>query len=110
MSLGKVTVWYMTEEERQAYIKKHPIVPTEKPKGTSLTDVTEMQVSKAKKRKKNGKRITDGIDTVKLNKMFRSGVRLRDIAKVFNISVYTVHNFIKEQRENDPDKWPIRKK
>lgn len=23
--MGKVTVWYMTEEERQAYIKKHPI-------------------------------------------------------------------------------------
>jgi len=108
--LSKVHVWYMTPEQLADYVKKHPIVPTEKPKGTSLTDVTEMQVSKAKKRKKNGKRITDGIDTVKLNKMFRSGVRLRDIAKVFNISVYTIHNYIKEQREIDPEKWPIRKK
>lgn len=24
---GKVEVWFMTEEERQAYIKKHPIRP-----------------------------------------------------------------------------------
>ncbi|PAE20518.1 hypothetical protein CHH80_10925 [Bacillus sp. 7504-2] len=33
---GEVKVWYMTEEELQAYIKKHPIKPTEKPKGTSF--------------------------------------------------------------------------
>lgn len=25
--IGKVEVWYMTEEERQAYIQKHPIRP-----------------------------------------------------------------------------------
>lgn len=25
--IGKVEVWYMTEEERQDYIKKHPIKP-----------------------------------------------------------------------------------
>ena len=34
--LGHVTKWTMTEEERLAYIKKHPIRPTEKPKGTSF--------------------------------------------------------------------------
>ncbi len=34
--IGEVTVWYMTEEERLAYIEKHPIKPTEKPKGTSF--------------------------------------------------------------------------
>lgn len=28
---GKVTTWYMSEEERLAYIEKHPIIPTEKP-------------------------------------------------------------------------------
>ncbi|TCJ05058.1 hypothetical protein [Cytobacillus praedii] len=27
--IGKVEVWYMTEEERQDYIKKHPIKPQE---------------------------------------------------------------------------------
>ncbi|MGG3662539.1 hypothetical protein [Bacillus gobiensis] len=29
---GKVKVWHMTEEQRQAYIAKHPIQPEEKPK------------------------------------------------------------------------------
>ncbi|MEM5591898.1 hypothetical protein AAHH67_09500 [Niallia circulans] len=31
---SKVKVWQMTEEERLAYIAKHPIVPTE-PKGAA---------------------------------------------------------------------------
>lgn len=30
--MNKVTVWYMTEEELQAYIRKHPIRPTKKVK------------------------------------------------------------------------------
>jgi hypothetical protein len=30
--LGKVHEWKMSEEERQAYIEKHPIKPIEKPK------------------------------------------------------------------------------
>lgn len=34
--LGEVKVWYMTEEERQAYIKKHPIIPMEKTKGAAF--------------------------------------------------------------------------
>lgn len=28
--MSKVTVWYMTEEERLSYIKKHPIIKTKK--------------------------------------------------------------------------------
>jgi hypothetical protein len=28
--MSKVTVWYMTEKERLAYIAKHPIKPTKK--------------------------------------------------------------------------------
>ncbi|MGG0718699.1 hypothetical protein ABE096_14040 [Robertmurraya massiliosenegalensis] len=36
MSVGKVEVWFMTEEERLAYIEKHPITPIKKPKGTSF--------------------------------------------------------------------------
>jgi hypothetical protein len=34
--MGQVTIWYMSEEERLAYIKKHPIKPTEKPKGAAF--------------------------------------------------------------------------
>lgn len=30
--MSQVTVWHMTEEERLAYIKKHPIKPTAKSK------------------------------------------------------------------------------
>jgi hypothetical protein len=30
--VGKVTTWFMTEEERIAYIKKYPIHKTDKPK------------------------------------------------------------------------------
>lgn len=33
--IGKVTVWYMTEEERLAYIEKHPIKNTQ-PAGSSF--------------------------------------------------------------------------
>jgi hypothetical protein len=29
---GEVKVWYLTEEQRQAYIAKNPIQPEEKPK------------------------------------------------------------------------------
>jgi hypothetical protein len=35
--MSKVTVWYMTEEERQAYIKKHPIVKTKKERPVNFT-------------------------------------------------------------------------
>ena len=37
--IGKVEVWYMTEEERQAYIKKHPIQAQERPKGSSFVSL-----------------------------------------------------------------------
>lgn len=33
----QVKVWFMTEEERQAYIKKHPIVNKSKPKGSNFS-------------------------------------------------------------------------
>lgn len=35
---GKVKVWYMSEEERLAYIEKYPIIPIEKPK-SAFTDI-----------------------------------------------------------------------
>jgi hypothetical protein len=34
--IGKVTAWKMAEEERLAYIKKHPIRPTKKPTGSTF--------------------------------------------------------------------------
>ena len=39
--LSKVTEWKMTEEERLAYIKKHPIKPTKKPKRSSTIDYVD---------------------------------------------------------------------
>lgn len=30
--VGKVITWHMTDEERLEYIKKHPIIRTDKPK------------------------------------------------------------------------------
>ncbi|MED4206567.1 hypothetical protein [Neobacillus mesonae] len=51
MSIGKVHVWYMTEEERLAYIEKHPICPIEQPKGTSYEEIHEMKNKKSKKPK-----------------------------------------------------------
>jgi hypothetical protein len=42
LPLGHVTVWYMTEEQRQAYIKKHPIRQTKREKpGTFERDVRD---------------------------------------------------------------------
>ncbi|GKU81238.1 hypothetical protein NCCP28_06340 [Niallia sp. NCCP-28] len=53
--IGKVTVWKMTEEERLAFIKKYPIVPTEPPKGSSLANIGER---KRKEASENGARRT----------------------------------------------------
>jgi len=36
---GEVKVWYMTEEERLAYIKKNPIVPVKRKKGSSYVNI-----------------------------------------------------------------------
>ncbi|MGG4200747.1 hypothetical protein [Peribacillus frigoritolerans] len=34
--MSEVKVWYMTEEERLAYIEKHPIVPSEEKPNKSI--------------------------------------------------------------------------
>lgn len=50
--ISKVEVWYMTEEERQAYIKKYPI-KEKKPKGSSFASLdVETQAKGKSKRKK----------------------------------------------------------
>lgn len=54
---GKVKVWYMTEEERLAFIEKHPIVPVEKPKGAAFSNIHSYG-ERAKKSRENGTRST----------------------------------------------------
>lgn len=110
MSIGKVTVWKMTEEERLAYIEKHPIISTEKPKGTTFESITEMQKKKAEENVKKQKRLTiaETIDNEKLHKLFMNGEPLNSIAKKLFISSSTLNNYIKEQRKIEPEKWPSR--
>jgi hypothetical protein len=46
--LGKIKTWYMTEEERLAYIAKHPIVKIDKKKtkGETYSNIHEMKRKK----------------------------------------------------------------
>lgn len=48
--MGEVKVWYMTEEERLEYIKKHPIRPTKPPKGISYVEVNDEMTKKGRKK------------------------------------------------------------
>lgn len=48
--IGKVVEWKMTEEERQAYIKKHPIIKQERPKGSSFVQLDAETIANRKKR------------------------------------------------------------
>lgn len=106
---GKVHEWKMTEEERLAYIKKHPIIPTEKPKGTGFHDITDIQFQKVKEnRQKEQKRIIDSVDVNKVREMYLKGERLADIANSCNLSQSNLNRLITEQRNADPDKWPKR--
>jgi hypothetical protein len=57
--IGKVTVWYMTEEERLAYIKKHPIVPTER---ETVIRFSEIPAAKYKKHQENSLKIRKGAE------------------------------------------------
>lgn len=49
--IGKVTTWYMTEEQRLAYIKKNPIVPIKKSKSQAFSNIHSYG-ERAKKQKK----------------------------------------------------------
>lgn len=48
---GEVHTWFMTEEERLAYIKKHPIVQTEKPKGSTYANVYDIPAYRRRQEK-----------------------------------------------------------
>ncbi|MDQ0414216.1 hypothetical protein [Mesobacillus stamsii] len=53
--IGKVTTRYMTEEERLAYIKKYPIVPKERPKGSTFVSLEPVTFVNNKKKMANSK-------------------------------------------------------
>jgi hypothetical protein len=110
--LGKVTVWQMTEEERLAYIAKHPIKPSELPKGVKFDTDTINHKLGAERRKEalKGKTIMDAVDKDLLHKLFISGKRLAIIAETLNISEANLHAYIAKQRKIDPEKWPNRVK
>lgn len=48
--IGEVTTWYMTEEERLAYIEKYPIRPTPIP----VFIINEKSGKRKAKKRKNG--------------------------------------------------------
>jgi DNA invertase Pin-like site-specific DNA recombinase len=110
MSIGKVTVWQMTEEERLAYIAKHPIVPT----GETVVSTENIDYKVVNERKKEALdrkgRLIDKVNKDNLHKLFMSGETIPEIAKILDISVSTVNKIIGEQRKIKPDKWPIRSK
>ncbi|MFJ5713153.1 hypothetical protein [Neobacillus sp. NPDC093127] len=110
--IGQVHVWYMTPEELAEYVKKHPIIPTGKPPVAKFSTDT-IDYKSAGERKKEafkGKKVMDGVNKDKLHKLFIKGETLDEIAAVFNVNPSTLNNFIKQQRDKDPEKWPYRAK
>lgn len=110
---GKVTVWRMTEKERLAYIAKHPIQSTEKPKGSTFAEINDAQYQKAKKNRlkqesKPRERIIDRVDKDKLHRLYIDGEPLKDIAGKLGVSESTLNYFLREQRKLNPEKWPHR--
>jgi hypothetical protein len=110
MAIGEVTVWFMTEEERLAYIEKHPIVSIKKPKGTGFSDISDAQYEKAKENRWEGKKLMEGVDQDELHKLFMAGETLEKLGEIFNISQSTLNNFIRKQRKINPEKWPYRER
>lgn len=111
---GKVTVWQMTEEERLAYIAKHPIVPTETPKGTAFSkDLGEERRNNLERNKnkevKKAPTVMDKVDKEELHKRFMAGESLARMAKHFDVTLASLGRYISDQRKIEPDKWPYRK-
>jgi DNA invertase Pin-like site-specific DNA recombinase len=110
MSIGKVTTWQMTEEQRLAYIEKYPIVPT----GKTVFSTENIDYKAVEERKKEALdrkgRLIDTVNKDNLHKLFMSGKTIPEIAKAVNISVSTLNKIIGEQRKIEPEKWPIRSK
>jgi hypothetical protein len=51
--MSDVKVWFMTEEERLAYIKKNPIIPRKREKGDSFADIYSSGYATANKKRKS---------------------------------------------------------
>jgi hypothetical protein len=107
---GKVETWYMSEEERQAYIKKHPIKPEQPSRGSTFASVNVAPSKQAieNRMRSRTKRLMQDVDKELLHQLFMDGEKLASIAKVCGISEATLHNHIKEQRKIEPERWPHR--
>ncbi|MBT2603761.1 hypothetical protein J7E55_12110 [Bacillus sp. ISL-53] len=46
--MSQVHVWYMSEKERLAYIEKHPIIPTKRPKIPAFSNLNQYGERKEK--------------------------------------------------------------
>lgn len=98
---SQVTTWFMSEEERLAYIAKHPIKTMDKPKAVIISN---RQV------KNKQPTLMDGVDKEKLYELFSMGKPIERIAEELGVSSGTLTKYITKQRSLDPEKWPYRAK
>lgn len=104
----------MTEEERLAYIAKHPIVPTEKPLLPTFVNVTPEKYKQAAANTKRTKRMTQGtsvldrVDKAEIHKRYMDGEIIEDIAAALKIPLGTLNYCIGKFRELEPERWPRR--
>ena len=109
---GEVIVWQMTEEERLAYIKKHPIIPTDAKGSTFTLPISDERKKQAyenqlKTRRENS--VLNKIDINKLHELYMKKIRLADIADTFDVNINSITGVIQKLRKEDPDKWPRRR-
>lgn len=111
MSIGKVHEWKMTEDERLAYIKKHPIVKTAHKFGAQFsTDAIDYtQLNERKKEAFKDKKIIGEHIGSKIHQLYMKGAALKDIATELDINLSTINSYIRAQRKTNPEKWPSRK-
>jgi hypothetical protein len=112
---GEVIVWQMTEEERLAYIAKHPIVPKERPAGVKFSNIHEMKRKEASMNGyKNGKqansnnKILDEEDKKFIHEQYSTGSRLHEIAEMLGVEKHTINNFINAERKRNSQAFPRR--
>lgn len=110
---GEVVTWFMTEEERLAYIAKHPIVPTEMPKGVAYSKYLGDERRKNLERNKDKEvikapTVMDKVDKEELHQMFVEGATLAEMADYFDVTLPSLSRYILAQRKIEPDKWPSR--
>lgn len=111
---GKLKTWQMTEDERLAYIEKHPIVPTEIPTGTAFSkDFGEERRKNLEKNKgkevKKGPTVMDKVDKEELHTRFMAGESLAMMATHFDVTLASLGRYISDQRKIEPEKWPRRR-